>query len=220
MNLKNSLYIFGSLGVSLLAFPINTLAAPHFTLTPPTGNQTIGQNFDVVFGVDSGTEKVVGVDIKATFDSTKLEIVTIQKEVVPAGGYVFTYVDNPALIHNDTGMFEVTLPSSNQSTLEGPVVKQGLLKVTFKPKATGVATVNFTCLPNSVVETNIIAQSGLDVVDCAANQSGSYTIANGVGGSPTVMPTTLPQTGGVENTIALMLFGITSIGAALYLKLI
>lgn len=221
----------------MLATPVMAAAAPHFTLSPASGNQTVGQNFTVTMGVDSDTDKVVGLDIKASFDATKLEVVSIEKGTIPDDGYQFSYSSGQAIIHNDTGVFEVTLTPLNQSVLVGPIAKHELLKVTFKPKAVGTATFNYTCLSNSVVETNIISQEGADVVECAANQSGSYTIAAGTGGDSgsndddnssavaTMTPvpastTSLPQTGVIENTILLAVFGISSIAAALYLRLV
>jgi len=225
----NNLLGLAMVGVGLMASPMGVFAAPHFTLTPTTGNQTVGQNFVVTMGIDSDTEKVVGVDIKASFDSTKLEVVSIEKGIIPDDGYLFSYTPSQAIIHNDTGVFEVTLTPLNQSVLVGPIAKHELLKVTFKPKAVGTATFNYTCLAGSVVETNIISQAGVDVVNCASNQGGSYTIAAGTGGdvapvaTATVAPrvtTSLPQTGGVENTIILLVLGISSIGTAMYFKLV
>jgi len=232
MKLKNSLGIAILFSIGMLVNPVVAMAAPHFTLTPATGSQTVGQNFVVTMGIDSDIEKVIGVDIKASFDLTKLEVVSIEKGVIPADGYQFSFVPGQALIHNDTGTFEATLTPTNQSVLVGPIAKHELLKVTFKPKAVGTATFNYTCSAGSVVETNIISQAGVDVVDCASNQSGSYTITAGVGTTGAVAAATatpiattsaksaLPQTGGVENTLFLMFFGISSIGAALYFKLV
>jgi hypothetical protein len=231
MRLKANLLLIVGLSLGVLANPVLALAGPHFTLTPASGNQTVGQNFVVALGVDSGTDKVVGIDIKMAFDSAKLEMVSVEKGVVPDDGYQFSYTAGQAIIDNATGVMEVTLPSRDTSILVGPVAKHELLKVTFKPKTTGVATVSYTCTANSVVETNIIADTGMDVVDCAANQSGSYTIATGTGGdsgttpttvvaTPTTGSSTLPQTGAVENTIALMLFGVASaFGARYFMKI-
>lgn len=217
------------------SLPVKALGAPHFTLTPASGNQTVGQNFTVVMGVDSDTEKVVGIDIKASFDSSKLEVVSIEKGVVPDDGYLFSYTSGQAIIHNDTGMFEVTLTPLNQSVLVGPVAKHELLKITFKPKAVGTATLNYTCLAGSVVETNIISQTGSDVVDCSTNQSGSYTIVSGTGGTsdsttstavatatsvPSSSSATLPQTGVIENTVILLGLGIVSVMSAVFFGLL
>lgn len=234
MNLRRSLLITAGVVALAIAKPAVALASPHFTLSPTSGSQTVGQNFTVVMGVDSDTEKVVGIDIKASFDSSKLEVVSIEKGVIPDDGYQFSYTSGQAIIHNDTGVFEVTLTPINQSVLTGPVAKHELLKITFRPKATGTATLNYTCLSGSVVETNIISSSGSDVVDCSANQSGSYTIASGTGGdsgttttttaaataTPVVSSSSLPKTGVIENTLILVGLGIVSMVSAIYFGLL
>ena len=245
MNLKNKLIPTIALAVLGLAFPVKALATPHFTLTPSSENEVVGTTFVVVVGVDSGAEKVIGIDIKAAFDATKLEIESIDKATIPDTGYQFTYTPTQPIIHNDTGTFEVTLPPSDSSVYTGVVAKQDLLRITFKPKASGAATMNYICTPGSITESNIINQSSTDVVDCTANQSGSYTIANSSNvvatvtptPSTTVTPTTtgsvtptitakptssssLPSTGAVGDTVLLMVVGISSMAAAAFLKLI
>jgi hypothetical protein len=237
--MKIKLLIVLSMLAGGLFFPVRAMAAPHFTLTPASANETTNQNFTVMMGVDSETEKVIGIDIQGTFDAAKLQIQSVEK-VASDTGYQFTYTSGQAIIHNDTGKFEVTLPSVDSSVYTGVVAKQDLLKITFKPITSGVATLNYVCTAGSVADTNIINQSGNDVVDCATNQSGSYTIADGNGTSPTSTPiptsapggstTTaptaiptvtgqkLPETGGLENTIALMVLGISGMMAAWYLK--
>lgn len=213
------------------------LAGPHFTLTPASGSFTVGgANFDVVLGVDSGTDKVVAMDAVATFDATKLEVVSIQKS--PSAVFGFAFDANTAIIHNDTGRFEVTLSPSSSSVYDGVVVSGPLLVVTFRPKAVGVASVNMTCQVGSVTESNIINQLSADIVDCSANQSGSYTLVAGTGGSTsgvtsTVTPvptattsttsttsttTELPRTGGVGSTVGLVVFGLMSVLGGLMLR--
>jgi len=108
------------------------------------------------------------------------------------------------------------------------VVDEAFLRLSFKAKATGVASVNFTCNVGAVTESNIINQSALDIVECASNQSGSYTINAGGGGDDLVdtpTPTTvvsgddeLPQTGGVAQTLGMVVFGMVSVMGALMLR--
>jgi len=232
MKLKSKLLALAGTGMLALAFPAMAMATPHFTLNPSSASETTGQNFTVVMGVDSNTDAVIGIDIQGTFDASKLQIQSIDK-VSSNGGYQFTYTSSQAIIHNDTGKFELTLPSADSSVYTGVVAKQDLLTITFKPIASGTATLNYVCAAGSVADTNIINQAGNDVVDCASNQSGSYTIADGSSGSsPTATPTqtstiaaatavpttSLPQTGGTENTIALLVLGISGMMAAWYLK--
>lgn len=214
----------GLLGLVLVS-PVRAAATPHFTLNPSSASETTNQNFTVTIGVDSNTDPVIGIDIQGTFDASKLQIQSIDK-VSSDSGYQFTYVSSQAIIHNDTGKFELTLPSADSSVYTGVIAKQDLLTITFKPIASGTGTLNFVCAAGSVADTNIINQAGNDVVDCSANQSGSYTITDGSNGnSPTATPTQtstsaaatavptttsqLPQTGGVGDTIILLILGIS-----------
>jgi hypothetical protein len=235
MNGKTKWLMLAGMMLGSFVVPVSAIAAPHFSLNTATGNETVGQEFSVIMGVDSDTEKVVGIDIKATFDSSKLEIVSVEKGSVPAGEayYQFDFTSGLAQYSNTDGTFAINLSPVTQSIYDGPIAKQELLKIKFRPKATGVATLSYTCTAGSVVESNIIkASTAEDVVDCASNQSGSYTIAEGTGGdnnpaaTATPVPAAgagsttseLPQTGGLENTIALIVLGISSMMAALYLK--
>jgi hypothetical protein len=235
MTLKSKLFlIMGLIAVGVMVAPVEALAVPHFTLTPASESETVGQNFDVIMGVDSDTDKVVGMDIVATFDAARLEIVDVQKGSIPEGEtyYQFDYTASLPKFDNTAGTFSINLSPRSSSIYEGPVAKQELLKITFRPKATGVATVNYTCQANSLLESNIIqASTVVDVVDCTANQSGSYTIAAGTGGeseavtpTPTTTTTTttstsqLPRTGGIMDTIVMIVIGISSMFAAAYLK--
>jgi hypothetical protein len=245
MNLKSKwLLVVVGVGMGFLAMPARAMATAYFTLNPTSGSYTTGSTFDVVMGVNSGTEKVIGLDIKATFDASKLEVESIVKGSVPDDGYQFTYTNSSPIIDNSAGTFEVTLPSANSSVYTGVVANHELLKITFKAKATGTAALNYVCTAGSVAETNIINDSGNDVVACGSNQSGSYTItatsSSSVTSTPTLTPTptstssttsstsaptststaTLPETGGAAETMALVILGFSSMVAALYLKLI
>ncbi len=213
-----------------LVMPTKALAAPHLTLSPTTKTVTNGSQFDVVIGVNSETDKVIGIDIVSTFDASKLEIVSVSKGNVPDTGYSFTYSPSSPIINNSTGRLEVTLPSANSSVYEGVVANHELLKVTFKAKATGTATFNFVCAAGSVTDSNIINQSGSDVISCGSNNSGSYTINEG--SNPTSVPTsistpvpttpgttpttTLPDAGIVETTVGLLVFGLSTVAMALW----
>ncbi|MBP9817552.1 hypothetical protein KBC75_02215 [Candidatus Shapirobacteria bacterium] len=244
MKLKKLTFLISAVMVGMLVSPVEAIAAPHFSLTPATTSVANGSQFDVVLGVDSGTEKVIGIDVAATFDSSKLEVVSIQKATIPDGGYNFTYTSSSPIIKNDVGKFEITLPSANSSVYEGVVANHDLLKITFRAKNTGVATVNLTCTPGSVTESNIINQSGADVVDCTSNQSGSYTITASSTTDTTVTtaptPTTtsnssttttttttstsgsteLPRTGSVETTVIVMVVGLMSVIAGAVMRIL
>ncbi len=209
------------------------MAGPHLTLSPSAGNYTVGSEFTVTIGVDSGTEKTAAIDIWANFDLSKLEVVSITKTAPPDPNnddFPFSLGQN---IKNSEGKFDVSCTSSNMSGLETVAIKRDLVAVVFKAKAEGVASLNFSCSSGSSIDTNIFNASAVDVIECSSNQSGSYTItaaSSGGTSEPTATPTpttaatttttssSLPQTGVIENTVGLVVFGLMSVLGAAVLR--
>jgi LPXTG-motif cell wall-anchored protein len=202
-------------------------AAPHFTFTPTSGSYNNGSSFSVTLGIESETQQVGGVDLVGTFDASKLQITSIDKVSSPAFSFEYNSSSTP-IIHNDTGKFEITLNPTSSSVYDYKPASGPLLTINFSTKATGTANVGLTCQSGSVADTNIINQQAADVVDCASNQSGSYTINDGGNNpsSPTSTPapststtsTQLPKTGGTAQTIGLVIFGAVSVMGALFLR--
>ena len=204
-------------------------AVGFFTLSPAVDTFDQGSDFSVLLGANSGAEGVVGIDVVSSFDATKLELTGISK-ISTADVYEFvSYSESLVTIDNDAGTFAVTLTPVG-SIHEGQPVDEAFLRLNFRAKAVGVASVNFTCEAGAVVESNLINQSALDIVECASNQSGSYTINASDGGSTaeaTATPTTastsggddeLPQTGSVAQTLGMVVFGVVSVLGALMLR--
>lgn len=224
-------------GLMFCASKVQASAAPHFTLSPTVGTYSVGTTFAVTLGVDTDTEKVVAMDVVGTFDMDKLELVSIDKVTTPDPAFQFSYDANTALIHNDTGKFEVTLSPLGSSVFDGIVTKQSLLTLYFRPKLSGQAALNLTCVQGAVNDSNILNPSSVDVVSCPANQSGLYTIQPGVGGDTLITPTVtsaaatttpvqttgsteLPKTGAVGTTVGLVVFGAVCVLSALFLRLL
>ena len=142
------------------------------------------------------------------FDATKLEVVSITK--IANSDYGFAAITPN--INNTSGTFTVSFISNNSNPNEATSYTGNFAEVTFKGKATGTASLNFTC-SKDFVDSNIIASDTIntDLIDCATNQSGSYTITAGVGGdststTATATPTssTLPQTGATAPTVIMV----------------
>jgi len=202
-------------------------AGPMLKLSNADVTPTNGGTFKVILSVDSGTAKSIGVDAWMTFDSTKLEVVSIESVPVPAFSYSMG-----KNIFNTTGMFDISFNAdANTGSADAAVAKGDLALITFKALSTGVADVKFTCITASTKDTNIFDTNATDVIDCASNINGSYTINASSGGStnPTSTPTTvvnnvtsapgeLPKTGGFETTIGLMIFGLVGALAGVALK--
>lgn len=218
-------------GLMFCASNVQAMAAPHFTMSPITGTYSVGTTFAVILGVDSGTEKVVAMDVVGIFDKDKLELVSIDKITTPDPAFQFTYDANTAIIHNDTGKFEVTLSPLGSSVFDGIITKQGLLTFYFRPKLSGSAGFNLTCQQGAVNDSNILNPSSVDVISCPDNQAGLFTIEPAVGGGTTLAPTNitpvqstgsaeLPRTGGIGTTVGLIVFGAVGILSALFLRLL
>jgi hypothetical protein len=235
MNQKGKFLLVSLVALFLLtAIPVKAYAAPRFTFTPATKNATVGENFTVDLGAESDAEKVLAMDVVGSFDATKLELVSVVKILRADPTFNFTFDAGTAKINNDTGSFEMTLAPASSSLYDSIVVSQPLLTFTFRAKAVGNATVSLACTQGNTRDTNIANQDGADVVSCAANQSGSYTITESSSGSstsPTSTPvpststntttttttTELPRTGGFGPTVGLLVFGSISILSILLL---
>ncbi len=206
------------------------VAAPRLTLTPVSGSYTNGSTFTVSVGVNSETEKSSAVDVWATFDKTKLEIVSITKSTNPP----FTFDMTPKF-DNIAGTFQFSCVSTNMSAFDDTVINGELAVVTFKAKAVGTAALNFTCAAGSTTDSNIFNSDINDVISCDANSVGSYTITGDSTATTTTTSTptptttlaptgtvteTLPQTGAVGATVGLIVFGAISLASALFLKIL
>jgi len=203
-------------------------AGPMVKFVPSTGTYKNGEAFNVNIGIDSGTEKVQAIDIKVTFDANMVQVDSID----PLTNSTFPgFTIDSKEVHNDTGLFTFTL-YNDASTFEGGAVTGDLVKVTLTPKATGTIKINFACADGSTLDTNIFNTLSNEVINCASNINGVYTITDGgnTNPNPTAVPTTaststststnneLPKTGSVETTVALMIVGFVSLLSSLALK--
>lgn len=202
-------------------------AGPMLKLTSPSDSYENGSTFKVTVGVDSGTAKSMAVDAFLTFDSSKLEVVSIDSVATPA--FANSMGKN---IYNSDGKFDMSFNPSGDSVLsDSAVIKGDLAVVTFKGKSVGTAEVKFSCTVGSTIDTNIFDVTGTDVIDCASNVNGSYSIIAGANNGSivtpvptvavnnvTVVPGELPRTGGFETTMGLLIFGFVGTFAGFALR--
>lgn len=225
--------------LALIAFFSGTIgvkaaeAAAHLTLTPTTKTVNSGDTFDVVVGIESGTDKVFSADVWMTFDASKLEVESVNMVGAPA----FPFSLGTKNIDNTAGTIKIGLNPTSTNNMAATTASGGLLTINFKAKNTGVAAATFTCAPGNLNDTNIIDPTYNEIIDCASNQSGSYTINAGSSTTPSNTPTptpvtssgstvttptntpaNLPQTGTDGPTIGLVLFGLMSIVGSIYLR--
>lgn len=222
----------GALVVFLMTGQVRAVeAVGYFTLSPAVATYSQEASFSVLVGASSGGESVVGLDVVGTFDATKLELTSITK-IDSSTVYQFVGFDESLVqIDAGAGTFAVTLTPLGSSVYTGQAIDEAFLRLNFRAKAVGIASVNFTCETGSVIECNIVNSSALDIVECVSNQSGSYTITAGTDdtsdddasddATTTATPTSgeeLPQTGGVTGTVGMMVFGIVSVVGVLFLR--
>jgi hypothetical protein len=146
-------------------------AGPHF-FTSSNGNYVVGETFDVVVKVDSMSEVISGVDVVGTYDSSVLELVSIQ------GG--------PNMVFNNNGQCTIKNQSagnfvfhcfSNQTSSD-LVIKGNLATLTFKAKTKGSAKIQFICQNGSTTDSNIAqTQTSLDLIDCSKNENALFIIS-------------------------------------------
>ncbi len=198
-------------------------AGPMLKFVPTNTTYVPGQNFDVVLGVDSGTERTAAVDAWVTFDPAQAEIVSIRAATNPA--FPFTIMQN---VYNDTGKFNISFNSTDSSSFEMKPSVGDLAVITVKPKSNGTINLNFVCTDGSQVDSNIFNFDGKEVLACSLNQNGVYTTTGAApvataaptSASGTTVPTSteLPKTGAVENTIVLMVMGMIGVLSSLALR--
>lgn len=213
----------------LVVLPVKAANGANFGLSPASGNYTNGTQFDVVITITTGTNKMYAADVWMTFDASKLEIINVTRaydsDSLPADKQSLRYfevVKTAESINNTAGTMKISVQNLQSTSHDAiALTNQPMIRVTFKGKATGTASVNFTCSQGSVNDSNIIdAESYEDIITCSSNQSGLYTIDAGSGGSTSDTTTTstttttttssgqLPQTGVLEYTIG---FGLLAI---------
>jgi hypothetical protein len=183
-------------------------AAPRLYFSPATSDQTVGETFKVVVKIDTGEKEAMASDAVISFDSTKLKV-----NQVTSGGF-FTGFDYN--LEDSNG--QLTIYTFSEQTLKTNSGKGDLATITFEAEANGEATVSFLCEEGNDTDSAIWDSSGNDLIDCASNGSGTYTIG-GVGGatssstptptatgSATATPSELPETG-VETPLIIMGLG-------------
>ena len=204
-------------------------AVGYYGLSPTTGDYTVGQDFSVTVDVNSDGEGVTGLDVFGTFDSTKLEMVSIEKVTTAGIWNLFEsdFVSQQGMSFSNTaGTFSMTAVSASNTPVGAAGLSGAFMVFNFKAKAVGTASLNFSCTAGDITETNIINIDAMDIVDCASNKSGSYTIAAGTT-NPDSTPTPvlaestaseLPQTGSLVQTLGVIVFGSVTFLGALMLR--
>lgn len=220
LSLVLGLFLFGARSVQ---------AAAYLTVNPTSKSINTNDTLTVTLGVNSGTETVGGVDGVGTYDSAKLELTSI----VQASDMVFASSEDggSCTIDKTAAAGKFSFSCYSNSSVGDKAVSGNLVTLTFKAIATGTASLNYTCSGTSTTDSNIVKSTTVtDVITCASNQSGSYTIGSGSSSTteststPTSATTTtttsseLPKTGTTGVTVGLVVFGLVSLVSAVFLK--
>lgn len=236
--MKKTALLFNVFLIAGLVFGVSAkavFAGPHLSLSPSSGNYNVGQEFDVIVNLDPGGEEISGADGKGSYDSTRLELVSVTESsslAFPDDPNSLEGVRGCDINEGEIGRFSFTCMSSNHLD---PGSSGGQLVVfKFKAKAIGTATVKFDCTQGLTTDSGITRNDPVgDVIVCSENVNGAYVIEAGSDTSPTNTPaldssdgTTeteegdgeLLQTGGVGATVGLILFGFVSVASAVFLK--
>ena len=223
---------------SALAIKPVLAVEPMMKLVPSSGTYSKANSFDVVVAVDSGNVETMAIDVHLKFDPLKVEIVSAEPvtNLLDILGLVSI---GPTPDNANGKFFDSYYISLEKHPDEKTTVSGNLLSIRLKPKIAGTINIDFDCTAGSDADSNIFdGTTTADMISCPSNVNGVYTITDGgtANPDPTAVPTIppsndnpdptaaptqsneLPQTGTVETTIGLIIFGIVSVLSSLALK--
>lgn len=181
-------------------------ADPHLELSPSTGTITTSGT-DVQVKIDTGAQEAQSAKAVINFDATKLEVASIQADAF------FDEVSHN--IYNSTGQVIINTNFSSGSSVESKAGTGILATMTVQAKtASGSANMTFDCTSGDNTDSGINDSTATDIIDCASNVNGSYTLGSG-GASPSpavggagASPSALPAAGTIGPTINLLALAI------------
>lgn len=180
------------------------IAGPRLYFEPASGNYDQNSEFTVTVKIDTGGKEAMTADALINFDNSKLTVVQVTN-----GGFFSGFDYN---VEDSNG--RLTIYAFSEQPLQTKSGVGDLAVITFKGVAEGTASVSFLCQAGNDTDSAIWDAQGNDLIDCAANGSGSYTVGTGDSGSdsnssitptptetesapeaPTPTPSQLPETG-------------------------
>ena len=169
----------GVVGTVLLA--TKAAGVGTLTLTPATGNISLGSNVTVTITENSSTTAVNAIEADLTYDQTKLEFVSIDTSTSPFNGLVARATGGNGTVFLADGTTTPTTGSQIVGT------------VTFKAIGTGSTTIAFAASSGIAESTN-----NTDIL--GTTTGATYTIADTT--APSV-PTGLAKTGATATSVSL-----------------
>ena len=194
--MKSALILLTFVAVTALFFaaPTKAMATASFSLSPASGTQTVGSTFTADIILDTGGDAVSGASALLTYDTTKLQVVGSQLTQGP--------IFNQSPLVNKVDPSAGTIQYDSGSLGTSYTGRGTMATITFKALAAGTAQVNFVYNPGSTSNTSIVAAASGPTNLLGVVNNGVYTISSSGGG------TTLPSTGALENTLALLAGGV------------
>jgi len=176
--------------------------SPHFSFSPAATTIETGETLAVAVEINTGGKNINSADAVVAFDSSLLEITSVEE------GLFFPTTTSDTSVLGEVkiyGVADSNAPKTGAGTLA---------TINFKAKKVGTARLTFSCQSGSTADSNI-NEGQIDVIVCSANGTGSYTITAAtvpVGGeeaTPTseATSTVLPETGVFELTAGLLGIG-------------
>lgn len=149
------------------------VSAQTFSFAPKTASVSAGTEFTVMVGIDVGTKKTVGADLKITYDSTLLEAVDVEEgDFFPKGGFNLS----SGLIFASYGVDTTAAPKTGSGNYA---------VLTLKGKKAGSAVLTVACSAQST-DSNIWDETSKDIISCTGIENPKFTIATSATPSATV----------------------------------
>lgn len=179
----------------LLWSPAQAWAAPRLYFDPATAATVAGVQSSLSLTIDTSGQNASGVDAKLVFPKALLQVVSITP------GTFFTTVNNS--INNQTGTAEIHGYFPSNSQVKSKSGRGVVATIAIKGLAPGRATISLLCTSGSTSDTNIINESGQDIISCAGVSEAEVTTTSASVPTPSV----LLKAGGIVPTVATLSIG-------------
>ncbi len=152
--------------------PPPKIPGAYLYFNPQKQNHKVGETFMIAIGVDSNFNAIGGVDAKGGFDSSKLELLSIN--------------NSPSMVFSEKGECEISKDSPlgkfaftcfDYDSSQSKAIKGELVYLTFKTKSAGTAKIEFLCKENSTTDSNIQSSNTFgDIIVCNKNINANIEI--------------------------------------------
>ena len=181
--------------------PKGVLAAT-LSLSPTSLTKAVGSTFNVDVVLDPKTDAVSAASVIINYDTAKLTAVSVTQ------GALF---NTPLTNTIDTTIGQIRYDSGSLTTA---VTTRGVMAtVLFRAVAAGSANATILFDPTVTTGTSLVAAASGSTNLLTGVDNGIYTITSGA-----VVTQPLPQTGAVENTIAIFVGGVIFLSLGIFLS--